>query len=134
MGIRMASSELKATLERLLDVRGVISVAVAGADGGMVEGLALGEDELAALKELVPTALASSRALGALLGEQPVEQSLVEYAAGPVLMAPIEPDAAEGSGHVLVVGLENVTDLGRVRFQLKRVLPDLAGGLASESG
>jgi len=130
----MAAGELKAALERLLDVRGVVSAAVAGADGSLVEGLALGESELAALEELVPTALASSQALGALVGEGPVEQSLVEYAEGPVLMAPIEPDAAEGTGHVLVVRLDSVSDLGRVRFQLKRLLPGLAGPLRAGPG
>jgi len=130
----METSDIRASLERLLDVRGVVSVAVAGADGSLVEGLALGDEDLASLQELVPTALASSQALGALIGEGPVEQSLVEYAEGPVLMAPIEADAAEGEGHVLVVGLANVNDLGRVRFQLKRLLPSLAGGLRGRPG
>lgn len=128
----MAASEIQALLEGLLDVRGVVSAAVAGADGSLVEGQALGDSQLAALQELVPTALASSHALGALVGEQPVEQSLVEYTEGPVLMAPIEPDAVEGTGHVLIVGLAGVQDLGRVRFQLKRVLPDLARTLSAQ--
>lgn len=125
-----AAPGVRAVLQRLLEVHGVVSAAVAGADGSLVEGVAVGEADLAALQELVPTALASSRALGALLGEEPVERSLVEYAAGPVLMAPVDADAAEGAGHVLIVGLDSVNDLGRVRFQLTRLLPGLADGLA----
>lgn len=126
----MAHAAVKAALERLSEVRGVVSVAVAAADGGLVEGLAVGEGGLAALQELVPTALASSQALGALVGEGPIEQSLVEYTGGPVLMAPIGTHAEAGAGHVLVVRLASVDDLGRVRFQLKRMLPGLAGELS----
>lgn len=122
---------LREELRGLLGVRGVTSVAVAGADGSLVEGLALGDHELAALQELVPTALASSHALGGLLGEGPVQQALVEYAQGPVLLAPI---ADDGDGaFVAVVGLASVNDLGRVRFQLKRRLGGLATALAGGS-
>lgn len=120
---------LKVALRDLLGVRGVVSVAVAGADGGLVEGLALGDEELAALQELIPTALASSRALGGLLGEGAVQQALVEYAEGPVLLAPIDAVGDEEASHVAVVGLAGVGDLGRVRFQLKRRLPALAEAL-----
>ncbi|MEJ2666916.1 MAG: hypothetical protein P8Z81_07455, partial [Deinococcales bacterium] len=74
----MESEGLKDLLEGVLDVRGVVSAAVAAADGSLVQGLALGEAGLSELQELVPTALASSHALGALLGEGPVVQSLVE--------------------------------------------------------
>ncbi|MEJ2287207.1 MAG: roadblock/LC7 domain-containing protein [Deinococcales bacterium] len=129
-----ATGPLQDALRELLRVRGVTSVAVAGADGGFVEGLALGEDELAALQELIPTALASSRALGGLLGEGAVQQALVEYAEGPVLLAPIEAGAGEDRAHVAVVGLADVSDLGRVRFQLKRRLPALARALGEPEG
>ncbi len=121
-------------LRQLLDVRGVVSAAVAGADGGLVDGVALGETGLTELEELVPTALASSKALGALIGEGPVEQSLVEYAEGPVLLAPLGDEDEDGAGHVVVVALESVSDLGRVRFQLKRLLPALGEGLRTEPG
>lgn len=122
----MPDAALKTALQRLLQVRGVVSAAVAGADGGLLEGSAVGDAGATSLQELVPTALAASRALGALVGEGPVEQSLVEYTEGPVLMAPIGADAEGGEGHVLIVRLASVDDLGRVRFQLKRMLPGLA--------
>lgn len=129
----MESEELKDLLEGVLDVRGVVSAAVAAADGSLVQGLALGESGLSELQELVPTALASSRALGALLGEGPVVQSLVEYAEGPVLLAPVGADDG-GGPHVVVVGLKSVSDLGRVRFQLKRMLPGFEAVLVGEPG
>lgn len=129
-----ATGPLQDALRDLLQVRGVTGVAVATADGGSVEGLALGEDELAALQELIPTALASSRALGGLLGEGRVQQALVEYAEGPVLLAPIETGVGEEGAHVAVIGLSDVSDLGRVRFQLKRHLPTLAQALAAPEG
>jgi predicted regulator of Ras-like GTPase activity (Roadblock/LC7/MglB family) len=126
---------LQDVLRELLAIRGVTSVAVAGADGTLVEGMTpvegmtSGEDVLQALQELVPTALASSRALGGLLGDGAVQQTLVEYREGPVLLAPIDGGASEERVHVLVVGLADVMDLGRVRFQLKRRLDSLAEAL-----
>ena len=120
---------LKDVLRELLGIRGVTSVAVAGADGTLVDGLALGEDALSALQELVPTALASSRALGGLLGDAAVQQALVEYEEGPVLLAPIDEGAGEERVRVAVIGLADVADLGRVRFQLKRRLSALAEAL-----
>lgn len=120
---------LKDVLRELLSIRGVTSVAVAGDDGSLVDGLALGEDALRALQELVPTALASSRALGGLLGDAAVQQALVEYEQAPVLLAPIDSGVGEERVHVAVVGLADVADLGRVRFQLKRRLSALAQAL-----
>jgi uncharacterized protein len=123
------SPGLQAALRALLEVRGITSAAVAGADGELVDGLSLGEEELAALRELIPTALASSRALGGLLEEGSVRQALIEYREGPVLLAPIEGGSGDEGGPVAVIGLANVTDLGRVRFQLKRHLAALAEAL-----
>ncbi len=120
---------MRDVLREILGIRGVASVAVAGADGSLVDGLALGEDALRALQELVPTALASSRALGGLLGDTAVKQTLVEYEMGPVLLAPVDGGAELEPEHVAVVGLADVADLGRVRFQLKRRLPALAEAL-----
>ena len=123
------SAELQAALRALLGVRGITSAAVAGADGELIDGLSLGDEELAGLRELVPTALASSRALGGLLGEGAVRQALIEYREGPVLLAPIDGGSDDEGGPVAVIGLANVTDLGRVRFQLKRHLASLAEAL-----
>ena len=121
---------LQDVLRELLGIRGVASVAVASADGTLVDGLALGEDALQALQELVPTALASSRALGGLLGDAVVQQALVEYEQGPVLLAPIDGDGGEERVHVAVIGIADVADLGRVRFQLRRRMAALAQVLA----
>lgn len=123
------SAGLQAALRDLLAVRGITSAAVAAADGELVEGLSLGEEELAGLRELVPTALASSQVLGGLMEDGAVRQALIEYREGPVLLAPIGggPDGEEG--HVAVIGLAGVGDLGRVRFQLKRHLAALAQAL-----
>ncbi len=120
---------LSDVLRELLGVRGVTSVAVAGADGDIVEGLALGEGELVDLQELVPTALASSRALGELFPDGAAGQALVEYTEGPVLLTPIEDAEGADASRVLVVGLASVADLGRVRFQLGRRLPGIADAL-----
>ena len=47
---------------------------------------------------------------------------MVEYPEGPVLLVPLE---VGESSYMLVTLLDSVQSLGRVRFQLKRVVPRL---------
>ncbi len=71
---------------------------------------------------LIASGLASSRVLAGLLGEGQITQAMIEYETGPVLLTPLHNDP---SGHVAVVTLESTTTLGRVRFQLRKLLPDI---------
>lgn len=125
---------LDAALRALLTVRGVVHAAVAAADGELVGEASLEGGPASELRELIPTALASSRALGGLLGEGEVRQTLIEYREEPVLLAPIAGAAADGEAHVAVIGLAGVEDLGRVRFQLGRHLAALEQALQAGEG
>ena len=67
----------------------------------------------------LPSSSATARAVAEELGKGPIEEVMVEYDEGPVLMVPT------GKGPVLMVLLDQVASLGRVRLALKRVLPAL---------
>ena len=49
---------------------------------------------------------------------------MVEYPEGPVLLVPLE------GGYLLVVLMDSMQSLGRVRFQLKKSVPRLKEALS----
>lgn len=120
---------LDSELRALLDVRGVTSVCVVGSDGVLIDGAEGADGDLMRVAELVPSALGSSRVLAGLLGDGEVTQALVEFDRAPVLLVPLSAETAAGGGHVAVLTLSAVADLGRVRFRLKTMLPRLIAAL-----
>lgn len=130
---------LDAELQALLDVRGVTSACVVGSDGVLIGGAEGADGDLMRVADLVPSALGSSRVLAGLLGDGEVSQALVEFDRAPVLLIPLTTDAdakAAGAagGHVAVLTLSAVADLGRVRFRLKTMLPRLVAALPEAAG
>lgn len=71
------------------------------------------------LDELGASLLASARGLAAELGKGGVEEAVIEYPEGPVLMQPV------GEQAMLLLLLARLSDLGRVRLLLRRVRPEL---------
>lgn len=126
-----AQLDLEGELSSLLEVKGVTSASVVGADGVLVAGAEGVAGDLLRVAELVPSALGSSHALGGLLGDGEVSQTLVEFERAPVLLVPLAGEDAGSSGHVAVLTLASVADLGRVRFRLKGMLPRVAHALAA---
>lgn len=115
---------LKEHLDGMLEVRGVTGAAVVSTDGFVVEAATRGEADVGFIGGLVASSLASSNVLAELLGEGEVRQTMIEYENGPVLMTPL--DSHGVAGYVAVLTLDSVTTLGRVRFQLRKMLPELA--------
>ena len=120
---------LDTELQALLDVRGVTSACVVGSDGVLIGGAEGADGDLMRVAELVPSALGSSRVLAGLLGDGEVTQALVEFDRAPVLLVPLSPEGSANGGHVAVLTLATVGDLGRVRFRLKNMLPRLLAAL-----
>jgi predicted regulator of Ras-like GTPase activity (Roadblock/LC7/MglB family) len=118
---------LKALLKQVLEIKGVKSAAVVDADGLVLEGVSAEGTDLSFVGGAIASSLASSKALAGLLGEGRVTQTMIEYENGPVLMTPLQ---AEGKEFVAVLTLDGSSALGRVRFQLRKLLPDLAQAVA----
>ncbi len=107
-------------LKPLSEVQGVEAWALVGEDGFVLEAYRRPEVEVGdLLGGLGASVLATARAVAEELGKGPIEEVMVEYPEGPVLMVPT------GKGPVLMVLLDQVASLGRVRIALKRVVPAL---------
>ena len=113
---------LQDLLNEVLGIKGVTSAAVVSGEGLIIEGVTSGQVDLEFVSGLIASGLASSRALAGLLGEGQITQAMIEYESGPVLLTPLQNDASD---HVAVVTLESATTLGRVRFQLRKLLPEI---------
>lgn len=119
------SDALEQVVQELLAIRGVMAAAVVDVHG---EVRAAGEREPPGFGDsgaLVAAALSATRVLGGFVGGG-LEQAVIEYRGGPVVLVPVQ--RSPGSTDpgevqvVLTVRLASLADLGRVRFQLPRVV------------
>lgn len=120
--------KLKPLLKQILGIKGVVSAALIDGDGMLIEGVTSDGSDLSFMGGAIASSLASSKALAGLLGEGRLTQTMIEYEQGPVLMTPLQ---AEGKEYVAVLTLEGTGDLGRVKFQLRNLLPELAQAVAA---
>lgn len=112
-------------LRELQATQGVVASALIADDGFVVESLRTEQaPDIDFLGSAASTALASARALSQELERGEVEEVMVEYPEGPVLLVPLE------GGYLLVVLMDSMQSLGRVRFQLKKSIPRLQEALS----
>lgn len=116
---------VQTVLSELQTTGGVLASALVAEDGFIVES-ARGDTapDVDFLGGAASTALASARALSQELGRGDVEEVMVEYPEGPLLLVPLE------GSYLLVVLMDSMQSLGRVRFQLKKSIPRLKEALA----
>ena len=97
---------------------GVMAVALLSDDGFVIESIRKeGAADIDFVGGAATAAMASSRALADHMQKGQVKEVMVEYDEGPLLMVPL---SAGGSDYTLVMLLDDVQNLGRVRFQLKK--------------
>ncbi|GGM96901.1 hypothetical protein GCM10007092_08240 [Thermus composti] len=110
-------------LKELKATRGVLAVALLSEDGFVVEER---REETAPEATLLSarsaTVLGAAKALAQTLGEEKVEEVMVEYPEGALVLVPLP-------GHHLLLFLDGVLSLGRVRLALKKALPKLEEAL-----
>lgn len=121
--------QLAELLNQILEIRGVTSAAVVTGDGELIEGASPGQVDMTFVTGLLASSLASSQVLAGLLGDGEIIQIMLEYEQGPVLLTPLP--TAQAQGYLLVVTLDAVGNLGRARFQLRKLLPGIAEALAA---
>jgi predicted regulator of Ras-like GTPase activity (Roadblock/LC7/MglB family) len=112
-------------LNQVLEIKGVTSAAVVSGEGFIVEGVTSREVDLGFVGGLIASSLASSQVLAGLLGEGEVNQMMIEYENGPVLFTPLKTDTPDDGSFVAVVTLDSTNTLGRARFQLRKLLPEI---------
>lgn len=117
-------------LDQVTAIKGVTAAAVVSEDGYVVEGKSTGTVDLDILGGLIGSTLGASRALGELLGDGNIRQATIEYRDGPVLLVPL---TAAAAGNAVVIALASIAPLGRVRFQLRRLLPEIGSAVAAHT-
>ena len=112
--------DLRAILDEIVRIKGLTSVAVIGGDGFVIESAAAEgvSIDLDFLGGVASSSLAAGQSLSEFFGKGAVNQVMVEFEEGPVLLTPL------GQASVLAT-LDSSQNLGRVRFQLKKYLPRL---------
>lgn len=112
-------------LEKLLEQGGVQGAAFVSAEGEILEsrtaahGLA---QDLTEVSTMLGSCLASNRLLSELVGEDVASQTMLVFTSGALLLTHAAPDTA-----LTLVALTTEADADRVRFSLRRLLPQLAG-------
>jgi hypothetical protein len=109
-------------MNQVLDIKGISSAAVVNGEGFIIEGASKNDKDLSFVGGVIAAGLASSRVLAGLLGEGEISQAMIEYEDGPVLIIPLD---KEEEGHVMVATLDSINTLGRARFQLRKLMPDI---------
>ncbi|CAN5817914.1 hypothetical protein BH23DEI1_BH23DEI1_21380 [soil metagenome] len=121
--------DLPSLLSDVLTVKGVLAVAVVDESGEVRGEEAREPPGFSDAGPLVASALAASKVLGGFVGGD-LQQTVIEYRGGPVVLAPLpkSPGATDpgSTGMVLVLRLASIADLGRIRFQLPRLLAQFA--------
>jgi len=103
----------------LVNVEGITSAVVIGRDGFVIEGLASNGMDTDALGAVVSTGLGSAEVIGRELGTGMMSQALYEYKDGVIMMSTVGRDA------ILAVVADLQANLGNIRYQVKKVRPNL---------
>lgn len=115
--------QLSELLKEVIGIRGVSSALVVSGDGLILEEASHDAQDLSFVGGLMTSALAASRALVGFLGEGELQHAMIEYEQGPVLLIPL---AEREDAPVMVATLESTSVLGRARFQLRKLVPEVA--------
>lgn len=116
---QVAPSDLKAALGHLVAMPGVQLVALVDREGFLIEAcgeLGVGAEVAGALAACLAE---SSEGIGREMGQGALSSMILDYEAGIVLLQ------AAGPSAILAVVLRDPTALGKVRYYVKKALPEL---------
>ena len=112
-------------LEQLLEQGGVQGAAFVSAEGEILESRTAAHDlaqDLTEVSAMLGSCLASNRLLTELVGEEVASQTMLAFTSGALLLTRAAPDTA-----LTLVALTTEAEADRVRFSVRRLLPQLAG-------
>lgn len=114
-----APPDLKSVLEQLVAMPGVSLAALVDREGFLIEAsgeLGVGAEVAGALAACLAE---SSEGIGREMGQGPLSSMILDYEAGMLLLH------AAGPSAILAVVLKDPTALGKVRYYVKKSLPEL---------
>ncbi len=112
-------SDLKTVLTNVVHIDGIQSAVVVSKDGFIIEGNSHEGIDAEAIGAVVSTSLGNSESIGRELGLGAVTQSLVEYESGIMMITML------GSEAFLAVISDMNTNLGNVRYQVRKIIPEI---------
>jgi DNA-binding response OmpR family regulator/predicted regulator of Ras-like GTPase activity (Roadblock/LC7/MglB family) len=113
-------SSAKEILQELVGVSGVKTAVVVGRDGFVIDGVSNGGHmETETVGAVISAGIGSSEVMGRELNVGMMNQGMMEYSNGLIMMSLIGNDA------ILAVVADTQANLGYVRLQIKRRLPDI---------
>jgi len=116
-------STLNSLLTELTSVEGVTTAVVVGRDGFVIDGVGKGSIELDVVGSIIASGIGSSEAMGRELGIGALGQGMLEFEEGVIMTSLLGEDA------VLAVVAMARSNLGMVRFQLKKRAPEVVQAL-----
>ena len=115
--------ELHKILEGLAEVTGIDVAVCVGRDGFVIDAASTGNADTEAIGAMVSTGMGSAESVGRELGLEEMDQAMMEYKNGIVMMT------ALGSDALLVVVASKDANLGGIRLQVRRSAPKLEAAL-----
>lgn len=126
---------LNQILKQVMQIKGVSSVAVVDSQGGVIESVSEVGHDFSTVSSLVAEGIHSSRTLAGMLEEGELQQTILEYEQGPVVLSPLKSrntsDDSQHDSPIAVVVLDSSNSLGRARLKLGKLLPQIAEMVAN---
>ncbi len=116
--------ELNVILSRLVEVAGVNVAICVGRDGFVIDAASTKEADIEAIGAMVSAVMGSAENVGHEIGLAEMDQAMMEYQDGIVMMT------ALGREALLAVVAEKDANLGNVRLQVRRQVPELEKALS----
>lgn len=105
-----------------LQINGVSGVAIVGRDGFVIDSTSDVDVNIDALGAMVATSFSTSEALASEFNLDALEQNIIEFTNGKVLMTSVHDD-------ILAIFAEKEAVIGGVRYTMKKYLPKLLSTL-----
>jgi len=111
--------DLKAVLGQLAGLAGVVVAALVDREGFLIESTGEATDEVHVAWAQAAVVAQAAAGTGQELNQGVLQALILEYEGGVILLHSV------GSGAMLAIVLNDPTVLGKVRYNVKRALPDL---------
>ncbi|NOQ21991.1 MAG: dynein regulation protein LC7 [Candidatus Aegiribacteria sp.] len=111
--------KLHKILEELVEVPGIDVAVCVGRDGFVIDAASTGSSDTEAIGAMVSTGMGSAESVGRELGLKEMDQAMMEFKGGIVMMTALGKDA------LLAIVAAKDANLGGVRLQVRRSAPKI---------
>ncbi len=118
---RMEMPKMSEVLQKLVEVPGINVAVCVGRDGFVIDAASSGKEDTEAIGAMVSTGMGSAESVGRELGLKEMDQAMMEYKGGIVIMSALGTDA------LLIIVADKDANLGGIRLHVRRNIPILEG-------